>query len=112
MSQQDILLEGTVTDIYPPDRGLSIRLRESIAAIADGKHVVIVADDRHGPDGLLDVFRSMASLRGVGNAPAPPTLVLEDPPFDQGDEIRVHVDETHVENVFLPVDGEDSLECI
>ena len=100
MIEAETVLEGTVADIYPPDRGLSNRLCESIAAIADGKHVVIVTDDRHGPDGLLGVFRSMASLRGLGSAPPPPTLILSDPPFDEGDRIRVPVEQTHLENVF------------
>lgn len=98
----DIVLEGTVSEVYPPDRSLSNTLRDPIEAIADGKHVAIVVDHRYGPDGLLGILRAMAAIRGVGRAPPPPTLVLEDPPFDTEDDIRVPVEETHIENVFVP----------
>lgn len=78
--------------------------------MADGKHVAIVADEDAGPDGgLVSVFRSMLSLAGLGRTRPPPTLLISDPLFDVGDDIRVPVDETHLENVFIQAEDVEML---
>lgn len=106
----ETLLEGTITSLYGPGDRTHRYLRESIAVLAEDKHVAIVADGARGPDGLLSIFRSMLALRGIGRATPPPTLLVTDPPFNEGDTIRVWAEETHLKNVFTWCDRSDSLE--
>lgn len=97
----DTTLKDTVTSLYPPADRERVHFRASLRTLADGKAVAIVADDAHGPDGLLATLRAMLSLRRIGRRRPPPTLLISDPPFTEGDEIRVAVDETHLENVYI-----------
>ncbi|WP_455448191.1 hypothetical protein [Natrinema thermotolerans] len=97
----DRVLEGTVTSLYGPAHPQRDHLRPIVRTLADGKHVAIVADDDHGPEGLLEIARSMLALRGIGRTRPPPTMVLSDPPFACGDAVRVPVDETTLANLYV-----------
>ncbi|WP_436348781.1 hypothetical protein [Natronorubrum sp. FCH18a] len=98
------VLEGPVTSIYSPPQQRKTGIRKPILALADDKHVVIVADKR-GPDGLLPILCSMMSLHGIGRVPAPPTVLISDPQFDESESISVRTEETHLENVYTAVDS-------
>ena len=108
-------LHGTVQQVIEPDELDDYALGEPLRVVADENHLAVIDDTDYYDDSLKTRIISTLLFRHID---PPPSLVVTDPPFAEGDEIRVEAKPTHLEKVFVAgredvvarAEGDDSLE--